>query len=195
MRNRTEAAGTLLIAAGILYLAIVTVSGWSGFVRGSTATAIAGVGFAVADGVLFTWMLIYCQRMDRVGVSPTAVFGLRFPLYVLFAGSMVTLGVDAKPPLPASEVLLIVAIGLALTIPPLLALQKAVASISTLTIGAITALGPFVIFALQIVEGRVAYSQATLLGLTIYFAGALLAATGAVNAALKDEPDTVGSQQ
>lgn len=185
MRNRTEALGDLILLAGIFYLVAVTVSGHSGFVRGGSLVAIAGVFFAFADGALFTWMLIYCQRLDRVGVGPGAVFGLRFPLYVLVAGGLAVAGVDYKESLPSSEVAMIVVIGLALVIPPLFALQKAVATVSTMTIGALTALGPFVIFGLQAIEGRVDYSEATLIGLTIYFTGALLTALGAVRATVK----------
>jgi hypothetical protein len=62
-------------------------------------------------------------------------------------------------------------------------LQRAVALISTLTIGALTALGPFIIFGLQLIEGRVDYAPATLAGLGLYSIGAVLAALGAVTAA------------
>jgi len=182
MRSRTEALGNMLVFAGILVLCFITVSGWSGFVRGGSWIAAAGLLFAVADGVLFTWLLIYCQRMDRVGVGPGAVFGLRFPLYVIVAGGMAAMGVGEKDTLPALETLIIVAIGLVLIIPPLYALQRAVALVSTLTISTLTALGPFVIFGLQIIEGRVEYAPATLVGLFIYFIGALVAAFGAVQA-------------
>jgi len=61
-----------------------------------------------------------------------------------------------------------------------------------MTIGALTALGPFVIFGLQMIEGRVAYSLATLIGLVVYFAGAMLAALGAVKATVQS-PINVGS--
>ncbi len=185
MRNRTEALGNLTLLCGIVYLVIVTVAGWSGFVRGGTLIATLGILAAVVDGVLFTWMLIYCQRLDRVGVSAGAVFGLRFPLYVVAAGALAGLGVDHKETLPSSDIVVMVLIGLALTVPPLFALQKAVAAISTMTIGALTALGPFVIFGLQMIEGRVAYSNETLIGLFIYCAGALLSATGAVKASVR----------
>jgi drug/metabolite transporter (DMT)-like permease len=182
LRNPVEAAGNLILLVAILFVAATTILGWSGFVRGGLGVALAGVVLAVADGVLFTWMLIYCQRLDRVGVGPTAVFGLRFPLYIMVAGAMVATGVDHKMSLPASEIAVIVVVGLALTIPPLLALHKAVALVSTLTIGALTALGPFMIFGLQIVEGRVDFAPVTLAGLCLYFLGALLAAVGAVAA-------------
>ncbi len=84
MRNATEAVGNIFLFAGVVFLAVVTIFGWSGFVRGDAA--VAGVLLAITDGVLFTWVLIYCQRLDRAGVGAGAVFGLRFPLYVIFAG-------------------------------------------------------------------------------------------------------------
>ena len=182
MRNRTEALGNIILFASIAYLAFATISGWTGFVRGGPAAAAAGVLCAVADGIMFTLLLIHCQRLNRAGVGPGAVFGLRFPLYVLAVGGLALAGVDQRAPLPASEIVFIIAAGLALTVPPLDALQRAVASVATMTISVLAALGPFVIFVLQIFEGRVDYSTATLFGLTVYFAGALLAAAGALQA-------------
>ena len=53
-----------------------------------------------------------------------------------------------------------------------------------MTIAAVTALGPVIVFVLQMVEGRVAYAPATLAGLLIYMSGALVAALGAVRTRL-----------
>ncbi|MEM1299767.1 MAG: hypothetical protein AAGH68_10850 [Pseudomonadota bacterium] len=180
LRNRIEFVGILIMGAAMLFLAWVTLSGASGFVRGGWWVGVGGLALAVADGVFFTWLLILCQRIDRKGVGPGVVFGLRFPLYVLAAGVLAAAGVEGKAPLPAAEVVWIVGIGLLLIIPPLYALQEAVALVSTLTIGAITALGPFLIFALQIVEGRVAFAEMSLIGLSLYSVGAVLSAFGAV---------------
>lgn len=182
MRNSTEALGNIFLFCGVVYLAAITIWGWSGFVRGDGGVAVAGVLLAITDGALFTWVLIYCQRLDRAGVGPGAVFGLRFPLYVFAAGSFAMFGVGQKTVIPIPDIAVMVLVGLALTIPPLYALQRAVATVSTMTISALTALGPFAIFGLQMLEGRVEYSQATLAGLFVYFTGALLAALGAVKA-------------
>ena len=192
MRNRMEALGNLVVFGGIVYLSFATIIGWSGFVRGGPGVAAAGVLLAIADGVLFTMVIIYCQRMDRVGVGPSAVFGLRQMLYIVAAGGLVTLGVDSKGALEPSDIAFIVLIGLVLTVPPLYALQRAVSLISTLTISALTALGPFLIFGLQMFEGRVDYAPATLAGLLFYFAGALLAAFGAVRATAAGEVPAAG---
>jgi len=183
MRNKLEAAGNFVLFCGIVLLTVIAVSGKSGFVRGDWTVAATGVALAIADGVFFTWVLVYSHRLNNVGVGPGAVLGLRLPLYVAVAGGCFAVEVDQKATLEASEIGLYVFIGLILTIPPLYALQKAVAFISTLTISALTALGPFFIFGLQMIEGRVEYSQATLMGLSVCFAGALFSAFGAVKAA------------
>ena len=116
-------------------------------------------------------------------MTPGVVFGLRFPMYVVTAGALAAAGFDQKASLPMAEVAAIVALGVLLIVPPLYALQKAVSLVSALTISIITALGPFVIFVLQMGEGRVSYSNATLIGLAVYFAGATIAALGAVQGA------------
>jgi drug/metabolite transporter (DMT)-like permease len=183
MRNRMESVGTVMLFFGIVYLAYVTISGQSGFVRGDQDVALAGVLLAVADGVFFTMVLVYSQRLSKNGVGAGAVLGLRLPLYVVIAGGCVVSDIDFKQSLETSDIALFVLLGLLLTIPPLYSLQKAISMISTLTISALTALGPFLIFALQLLEGRVDYSSATLTGLGIYFTGSLFAAVGAVKAA------------
>ncbi|MGB0507004.1 MAG: hypothetical protein ACPGGK_12485 [Pikeienuella sp.] len=184
LRNKAELAGLLLIISGIGFLTWVTVTGQSGFVRDNTWlgswSGIAGVSLAMADGVFFTYLLMLCRRMNDSGVKPAVVFGLRFPLYVIIAGSVGAATAVGQP--PALEMAWLVLLGLILTVPPLFALQYAVAHLSTLTISCITVLGPFIIFVLQIGEGRVEWSGATLVGLLLYSVGAMAAAVGALRA-------------
>lgn len=174
LRNSAELIGLLLLIAATLFLTVVTVSGYSGFVRGGRLTGLVGVLLAISDGVFFTLMLIYSQRLDTKGVGPGTVFGLRFPLYVVTAGGLSLYGLDAKSALPPDTIIIIVLLGLLLTVPHLYALQRAVGKISTASISAITTLGPFIIFSLQIFEGRVEYSDATLAGLVIYCVGSFV---------------------
>ncbi|WP_371224654.1 hypothetical protein [Roseovarius sp. 2305UL8-3] len=185
LRNRLEILGNILIGLAILSLILVTLMDLSGFVRGGIGAALLGVALAIADGVLFTLLLVYCQRMDRKGVGPSALFGMRFMLYVLTAGVLAATRVNPAPVPEVSEMIWIIVAGYALIVPPLYALQRAVALISTLTLGTLTATGPFVIFLLQIFEGRVAQSGPTLIGLCLFFAGAIVAATGATRAAIR----------
>ncbi len=187
LRNRLEVLGNLVIGLAILGLIAITLFNLSGFVRGGPIAAFLGVTLAIADGILFTFLLVYCQRMDKAGVGPSAVFGMRFMFYVLTAGVLAASQLNPAPVPPPGELIWIVALGFALIVPPLYALQRAVALISTLTLGAITATGPFVIFCLQIFEGRVAQSGLTLIGLSVFFAGAVLAAAGAARAQVSAE--------
>ncbi|NKB77305.1 MAG: hypothetical protein GKR96_09735 [Gammaproteobacteria bacterium] len=183
MRNSLEAAGNLIIFLGITFLAAITVLGWTGFVRSGQWSAALGVLLAVIDGVFFTLILVYSQRMNKSGVGPSAVLGLRLPIYVMATGFFVYLDFEPSQPMAVPELAYYVVIGFLLTVPPLYLLQKAVPMISTLTLSALTALGPFVVFSLQLYEGRVDYSTATLIGLSIYIVGAILAAVGAVRGA------------
>ncbi len=116
-----------------------------------------------------------------------AQFGLRFPLYIVLSIGGVALGLDAKGPVPVADIALAVGIGLVIMAFPIYAVQRAVALVSTLTIGAITALGPLFVFGLQTIEGRVDYAPATLFGLAIYFAGAAIAAAGSSHAARRGQ--------
>ncbi|MEM9062287.1 MAG: hypothetical protein AAGD13_17650 [Pseudomonadota bacterium] len=181
-RNRAEKLGIVLIGFSLIYLSAITVAGWSGFARGGPVAAMTGIALAFAEGVLFTFLLIFCRRLNRSGVGPSTVFGIRFVLYVIVAGMLAGAGFDAKGTIGSGELSIFVALGLLLIVPPLFALQQAVSLVSTLTISVLTALGPFVIFVLQSVEGRVDHSWATLFGLTLFFAGANLSAIGAVRA-------------
>lgn len=177
-RSRGELAGTILILASILFLTAVTIAGHSGFVRGGTLAGVAGIILAVIDGIFFTMILAYSNRMQTKGIGPSAVLAFRIILYILAAGGLMIAGVDQREPLEVSEIVFYVGTGLLLLVPPLYILQKAVGMASTLTMSAIFTLGPIFIFALQLVEGRVEFSVYTLSGLGIYFAGALLAALG-----------------
>lgn len=88
------------------------------------------------------------------------------------------LGLDGKGPVNPGAFLVVVAIGFAIMAFPVFAMQKAISLMSTLTLAAITALGPLFVFLFQIVEGRVDYAPATMTGLMIYLAGSVFAAYG-----------------
>lgn len=180
VRNRLEAAGHIILVLGMMVLAVATLAGLSGFVRGGMIAAFSGLFLAVASGVFITGMLLYGGRLDSGGVQPLAQFGLRFPLYVVLALGGYWLGIDAKDPITFRDVLIILTVGSILLAFPIYAVQKAVSLTSTLTIAAFAAAGPLVVFILQLAEGRVDYSPATAIGLAIYFTGALVAAFGGV---------------
>lgn len=189
--GKIETLGNLVLLGGVVMLSVVTIGGGSGFVRGGVEVAIAGIGLALAAGVIITWLLFYSHRLDRAGVAPIAQFGLRFVLYVGVTAVGSLLGLDYKGPVAATEIVAVVLIGFVVMSFPLYAFQKAVPLVSPLTIAAIGSLGPLLVFLFQLIEGRVDYAPATLTGLMVYFAGAMLAAYGATTkqpVAVKSQP-------
>ena len=172
-------AGHFLILISVLVLALVTILGYSGFVRGSWLSGMMGVVFAALSGGFTALVILFSVRLNRQGVGPLAQFGLRFCAYTILAIIASWMGMDYKGYTPASRNLAqLVIIGLAVIAFPLYLVQRAVPLIHPSAIAAITALGPAIAFFMQLVEMRVQYSSFTLLGLTIYIAGALLAVFG-----------------
>ena len=164
----------------MLLLAAITVFGFSGFVRGGWLAALAGVGLSALSGGCTAFVILYSVRLNGRGVGPLVQFGLRFVLYTLLALMAFLIGVDDKGVRkPASDLAWIVVIGLVVIAFPLYLVQKAVPLIHASVIAAITALGPAMVFLMQLFDGRVHYSMATLAGLAIYIVGALMAVYGA----------------
>ena len=181
--GRTEGIGHAVLAVGIGTLALLTLSGHSGFVREGADAAMAGLGLVLVGGGSIGAMLLFGKRLDRHGVGPAAQFGLRFPLYLLVATMGASQGWEAKPPVAPTELATVLAIGLAVLAFPIYAVQKAISLVSPLTIAIAAATTPVITFLLQIPEGRVSFAPATLAGLTVCFAGALLAAVGRAQSA------------
>lgn len=177
-----ERIGLAVLVLGLITLSVSTLAGWSGFVRGGALVAGLGIVLSVLSGIAMSGMLLASYRLSHNGVGPAAVFGLRFPLYLLLAGCGYLLGLDDKGPVAPSDLLIAVAVGLVVLAFPIYAVQKAVSLTSALTLGAATALIPVAVLAMQMIEGRVAYSGATTAGLAIYTVGALLAAAGRTRA-------------
>lgn len=178
LRNRVEGLGLLVVVIGVGYLVAITMLGQSGFVRGGWSVAATGLLLTCVSALSLAAMMIYSQRLDRLGVAPVAQYGLRFPLYVLVALGAAWAGLDHKGAVDPGGLVTVVLIGFVIMAFPVFAMQKAISLMSTLTLAAITALGPLFVFLFQMVEGRVDYAPATMIGLMIYFAGALLAAYG-----------------
>lgn len=185
-RNKLEAFGYAVLIAGMGLLACFTLAGWSGFVRGGIEVALIGIFLSTFAGGLIAFMLLYSQRLDGHGLQPIAQFGLRFPLYLILTLIGFLLGIDAKEAAPFGEIVHAVAWGMVLLAFPIYAVQKAVSLVSSLTIGSIAAVSPLIVFLMQIVEDRVAYSDATSLGLAIYFLGAIIAAIGSAKAVTRN---------
>ena len=177
--SRLLRLGYTLILISLILLAGATVIGLSGFVRGNASVALLGVAFSAISGSCTAFVIVFSVRLSKRGVGPLAQFGLRFVLYTLLAVLAFNAGVDEKAmPLPAYELTVLVVIGLFVIALPLYLVQKAVPLLPANTIAAVTAMGPAMVYAMQMAEGRVCYAQATVLGLSVYISGALMALAG-----------------
>jgi drug/metabolite transporter (DMT)-like permease len=181
-RNGMELLGNIVLAGGLILLGTITLMGLSGFVRGGTVIAAAGIGLSLLSGVLMTGMVLAGYRLDSGGVGPVAQLGLRFPLYMVLAIGGFLLGIDDKGQVPASDLAIAILVGFAVLAFPIYAVQKAITTTSPLTLGTAAAVTPLVVFLFQAIEERVAYSHATGFGLAVYFLGAIVAAAGSIKA-------------
>lgn len=183
--NQLTAVSTLLVLVSILVLVTITVSGLSGFVRGGAGVALAGVTLSAISGGCTAFVILYSARLNQRGVSPLALFGLRFYLYILIALMASSFGLDDKATQTAPlELAMIILIGLGVIAFPLYLVQKAVPLVPASTIATITALGPVIVFMMQIFDGRIDYSNATLAGLSLYIFASLLMAYASTTHAL-----------
>ena len=178
-RNSIERTGNLVLLAGLVFLCWITLGGSSGFVRGALPAAMAGLALAIAAGMAITVMLFFSRRLDADGVEPATQFATRFGIYLILSFTGWQLGFDAKAHTTSLPMLaMAVAAGIVLMAMPVYAVQKAVALVPTLTIAAFAATSPFLVFVFQQIEGRIDYAPLTLAGLSICFAGSLIALTG-----------------
>jgi len=191
--RRLVHVGNALILMSIVVLAAITVFGFSGFVRGDWLAALVGVSLSALSGGCTAFGILYSVRLNARGVGPLAQFGLRFVLYTLLALLAFLIGLDDKGiATPAGDLAWIVLIGLVVIAFPLYLVQKAVPLIQASMIAAMTALGPAMVFLMQLFDGRVDYSTATLAGLTICIVGALMAVYGATKSKDMSSPGAEG---
>lgn len=183
-RRKSVDLGNILIFLAILFLAAITVLGFSGFVRGGWLMAVAGVVLSALSGTCTAFVILFSVRLNGHGVGPLAQFGFRFLLYTCLALIAFAAGLDDKGDhTVAADLALVVLIGLAVIAFPLYLVQRAIPLLQASVIAAMTALGPVMVFLMQLMERRVDYSGATLVGVSIYMAGALLAVFGATRPA------------
>ena len=109
-------------------------------------------------------------------------------LYIVLSAFGWLLGLDYKAPVETGDAAIVILIGLAIMAFPLYAMQKALSGISVLLLSRITALGPCIVFLMQMVEGRVAFSGFTLAGLLTYSSGVLLAMPGLIREGVREAP-------
>ncbi len=157
-----------------LGLTCTVVSVWATVLTGHSGFAVpVGAGFlglclTMASGAANTFSTLFERRMNEKGVSAVAIVGTRFIALSLLACIIEFLD-DGGSEVLASDhfITIIVAVILLIILPSLIA-QIAVAATSPITLKAIMALSPVIVFMLQYFDPRISYSGATLFCIVSY---------------------------
>lgn len=165
----------LLLALG--FAAAVVLAGFSGLGPQPLGQAATGVALALGGGMSISVSTLLCRTLNDAGVGPTTLLSLRFPGAVVLAGALVPLaGDDVLGGLTPRLLAGVALASLALIVLPNYVNQIGVALASPVTVRTVLALGPVLVFALQVVEGRVPSSPATLTACVLYAVVAVAAA-------------------
>ncbi|MCI0431220.1 MAG: hypothetical protein L0210_11865 [Rhodospirillales bacterium] len=171
--ERRVQAGVLLVLAALVGIVL---AGGAGFAPTSAGARLEAVAAALGSGVAITLALLATKRLNALGVGSDGVLATRFLAVVVVAGivasSRGTLGLALD-----ADLLHIAAAGLLLIVLPIYFLQLGLARSAPITVEVLCAIGPVLIFAGQMVEGRVPASPWTLTAILAY---AGLSAVGAL---------------
>ena len=156
------------LAASLAFLWWVVLSGHSGLATADRVTGLAGLALLLVSGASITLSLLLSKRLNERGIGPDAITAGRYILIIMIALA-VTMA-ERRPSGIASwqqYQVLIVATTILIVL-PLYSLQLGIARTAPLTAHVIRSLGPVCVFALELADGRIAYSGPTLAGIGLY---------------------------
>ena len=153
--ERWVQAGVLLVLGALV---VIMLAGGAGFAPESMGQRAAALAAALGSGVAITLALLATKRLNALGIGSDGVLATRFLAVIVIAGGLAaghgTLGADLE-----SDLFRIVAGGLLLIVLPVYLLQLGLARTAPITVEVLCAIGPVLIFAGQMVEGRVPASS------------------------------------
>ncbi|HEV8437268.1 MAG TPA: hypothetical protein VGT40_04145 [Methylomirabilota bacterium] len=157
--------------------ALVALAGWSGVGSQPVAAAALGVGLAVGSGISIAVNTVLCKQLHDGGVGPEALVSVRFVGAVVVAGSLLVAGVGTSSvPLSVTSSGALVAPALLLIVLPIYVNQIGVSLASPITVRVALALGPVLLFVLQLFDGRLTASLCSL-AVGVLYCGLAIAAT------------------
>ncbi|MGZ3410604.1 MAG: hypothetical protein ACXWJW_11850 [Xanthobacteraceae bacterium] len=164
----TENLGYAGIAASIVGLWWVVLSGRSGLGIENFSASLIGLVLMMVSGISITVSLLYCKRMQDGGIGADTVTAVRYLLLIAIAGGVELWkggfgGIDTTGRLG-----LLSTVSVVLIVLPLYAFQVGIGRTAPLTAQVIRALGPIFVFAMAQFDGRMNYSLPTLICIVIY---------------------------
>lgn len=173
--SRLEGACYAGLAASMAFLWWVVLSGESGRIDYSLAAAASGLLALTMSGVSITISHLLAKRLNDLGFGANAVTGARYILISLIALAVVASGARPTGLAGPADWLTLAALATPLIALPLYALQVGISMTKPLTAQVLRALGPVVIFALELTDERIVWSGAALGGIIAYSVFALAA--------------------
>ena len=172
--GRGERMLQLGLMASLVAAAVVVLGGRSGLGTQPLPMAALGIVLALAGGVSISISTLLCRALNDTGQRPATLLAMRFPGAVVLAGvfalgSPTTLLAGLAPGVLGGVAL---AAFLLIVLPNYLN-QIGVALASPVTVRAVLALGPVLVFALQLGDGRLSSSPWTLAVAVMYAAFAV----------------------
>jgi hypothetical protein len=165
------------LSSSLAVAGAVVLGGLSGLGPQPIASAALGVALAVGGGIAISISTLLCRTLNDTGVRPATLFALRFPgaigLAAVFALASTTPLLSGITPGVLGAVALA---SLLLIVIPNYVNQVGVALASPVTVRAVLAVGPVLVFVLQLFDGRLSSSPATLVACVLYGVCAVAAA-------------------
>jgi drug/metabolite transporter (DMT)-like permease len=169
-----EYAGYAGIAASLVALVWVVLSGRSGMTAGSETASLLGLGALLVSGASITTSLLYCKRLQDRGVSAEVVTSVRYGLLILIAAAVVWHKGGLGGVGSFGDGAMLTLLATVLIVLPLYAFQVGIGLTAPLTANVLRALGPVFVFALQQFDGRLVYSAPTLICILAYSVAAIV---------------------
>ena len=167
-RGRLENLCYAGLALAMAFLAGVVLWGESGRLDYSLANAATGLAALTVSGVSITLSHLLAKRLNEHGIGAKAVTGARYLLISAIAFAIVLSGARSTGVADAQGWLWLAALATPLIALPLYALQVGISMTKPLTAQVLRALGPVVIFALELTDPRIVWSGAALAGILAY---------------------------
>jgi drug/metabolite transporter (DMT)-like permease len=166
--SRPERICYIGLAASIAALWWVTLAGGSGIGVRDPAANLTALALLLVSGTSITISLLLSRRMNDRGFDADALTVGRYPLIVMVA-VIALLSSDRAIGITSGGQLSMITLGAVLLIAlPLYVLQVGIANTAPLTGHVIRSLGPVFIFALELVDQRIAYSTPVLACIVFY---------------------------
>ena len=173
------------LIASLVGASVVALGGLSGMAQEAPGAALLGVALAACAGISISANTVLCRELNDAGVDPVALVSVRFigtlTVAVVLALATGTGAVGVFPTnadggvggVSSTSVITIALASLALIVFPIYVNQVAISLASPLTVRVVLAVGPVLIFLLQLADGRLSPSPYSLAAAVLYGVSAL----------------------